>query len=136
MGAAKIIGSILALAGGAFVLIMLFVYINYLTEGEPDYMSCWFLNAVIVCLAIIGGILGLVGKRAGGILALIAGIIAIVFGLITVFVTWDISTWPLSFFTSYLGWFHEPIHMFAGITLESLLILAGGIVITASGSEK
>ncbi|MDD1777217.1 MAG: hypothetical protein LUQ65_03540, partial [Candidatus Helarchaeota archaeon] len=88
MGAAKIIGGILALAGGVFMLIMLFVYLNYLTEGEPDYMSCWFLNAVIVCLDIIGGILVQVGKRAGGIIAIVAGAIQIIFRLITVYVTW------------------------------------------------
>jgi len=135
MGAAKITGGILALAGGAFILIMLIVWIDFLTEG-PEEVSCWLLNAAICGLAIAGGILGLTGKRVGGILALVGGAVAILFGILTVYVTWDFSTWPISFFTSYLGWFPEPEHLFAGITIEALLILAGGIVIIASGSEK
>ncbi|MDD1776723.1 MAG: hypothetical protein LUQ65_01035, partial [Candidatus Helarchaeota archaeon] len=76
------------------------------------------------------------GKRDVGIIALVAGAIAIIFGLITFYGTWNIATWPLSFFTSYLNLFDEPWHLFAGISIEALLILAGGIVITVSGSEK
>ena len=136
MGAAKIVGGILVLVGGAFILILLLMWMNFLIDGQWDEISCWILNAAICSLAIVGGILGLVGKRSGGILAIIAGAVAILFGLITVYVTWDMATWPISFFTSILLWFPEPTHIFAGITIESLLILAGGIVIVASGSEK
>ena len=135
MSAAKIVGGILALAGGAFILIQLLVWLDYLW-GDSAEVSCFLLNAGITTLAIVGGILGITGRRSGGVLALIGGAVAIFFGILTVYVTWDLATWPISFFTSSLGLFPEPEHLFAGITIESLLILAGGITIIASGTDK
>jgi hypothetical protein len=135
MSAGKITGGILALVGGAFILFQALLFIDNIA-GFPDEVIGWFVNIAICSLAIVGGILGLTGKRAGGMLALIGGAFAIICGLITVYITWNMTLWPYSFFTSTLNLFDEPYHLFAGISIEALLTLAGGIVIIASGSDK
>ncbi len=135
MSAAKIIGGILALVGGIFILLQIYYFRSSLFSGGSEETTCLLLNMTIVGLAIVGGILGLVGKRAGGILAIIAGTLAIVLGLITVYITGTELLWPLSFFTSTLDWFIPPYHLFAGISIEALLMLGGGITIVASGSK-
>ena len=135
MSVAKIIGGILALVGGIFILLQIFGFGSDLFSGGSEETTCLMLNMTLVGLAIVGGILGLVGKRAGGILAIIAGTLAIVFGLMTVYLTHSEVLWPLSFFTSTLDWFIPPYHLFAGISIEALLMLGGGITIVAGGSK-
>jgi hypothetical protein len=134
MSAAKIIGGILALVGGVFILLQILGFWPLFFAGLEE-TTCLILNMTFVGLAIVGGILGLVGKKAGGILAIIAGALAIVFGILTVYFTGTEMLWPLSFFTSTLHWFTPPIHLFAGISIEALLMLGGGITIVASGSK-
>lgn len=83
-------------------------------------------------LAVIGGILGIAQKKAGGILALISGITLIVFTLIYLsmpLIFFWFATLPYSFFAYYLG-----IGM-VFLTIESIIILVGGIVGLASGSD-
>jgi hypothetical protein len=116
MGAAKIVGGILALAGGAFIVLQILGFLPLLISGDPEYTSCLLLNLALCGLAI-------------------AGSLAIVFGLITVYLTNSEASWPLSFFTSTLHWFTPPDHLFAGISIEALLILGGGITIVAGGSK-
>ena len=135
MGAAKIVGGILALVGGAFIVLQILGFWPLLISGDPKYTSCLLLNLALCGLAIAGGIVGLTGKMTGGILAIIGGSLAIVFGLITVYLTNSEASWPLSFFTSTLHWFTPPDHLFAGISIEALLILGGGITIVAGGSK-
>ena len=134
VSAAKIVGGILALVGGAFILIQVLGFLPTYFVG-PERTTCMVLNLEITGLAILGGISGILGKRAGGILAIIAGELAIVFGLVTVSITGTEVVWPFSFFTSSLHWFPTLFHLFAGISIEALLILGGGITIVASGSK-
>ena len=135
MNAAKITGGLLALIGGAFILIqaLLFADVAFMSS---EYTIAWLINIALLSLAISGGILGIVGKKAGGILALISGVLAICLGIITVYVTYTEMMRPFSFFTSTLDWFSPPDHIFAGISIEALLILVGGIVIIATGSDQ
>ncbi|MDD1778975.1 MAG: hypothetical protein LUQ65_12490 [Candidatus Helarchaeota archaeon] len=135
MSALKIIGGILALIGGGFIVLQIIGFWPNFFTGDPDALYCLLTNIVIAGLAIVGGIIGRLGKRAGGILAIIAGVLAIVFGLITVYYTHNESVWPLSFFTSTYFWFTPPVHLFAGISIEALLILSGGILVVAGGSK-
>jgi len=134
MSALKIIGGILALVGGVFILIQIFLSWPMFFLST-NYTTCLVVNLEITGLAIVGGILGLVGKRAGGILPIIAGELAIVFGLATVFITFTEVVWPLSFFTSTLDLFTPPFHLYLGISIESLLMLGGGILVVAGGSK-
>jgi hypothetical protein len=134
MSAVKIVGGMLALVGGAFILLQILAFWPLFFMGLEETI-CLIVNLTLTGLAVVGGILGLAGKTAGGILAIIAGALAIIFGIITVYVTGNETVWPLSFFTSTLGWFMPPEHLFAGISIEALLILGGGITIMAGGSK-
>ncbi|NVM52418.1 MAG: hypothetical protein HWN66_01860 [Candidatus Helarchaeota archaeon] len=104
--------------------------------SNPSVISGFFSNIGTIALAIVGGILGLVGKRAGGVLALISGTITIVFGILTIYIIQGWEVWPYSFFSSTLEiGIGGTSHLFAGITLEAIIITTGGILILTGGSD-
>ncbi len=78
MGALKVVGGIFALAGGALVLI---AWIMLLSIGMEITSLLSLINLAAIALSIIGGIMGLAGSKAGGVLALIGALIWIL-GLI------------------------------------------------------
>lgn len=88
-------------------------------------------------LPIIGGILALTGKRAGGVLSIIAATILIIFGIIAY--RWSITTiMPYTFLQDiekYItGWYSWIL--FPGLTYETLIITAGSIMILVSPTEE
>ncbi|NVM53707.1 MAG: hypothetical protein HWN66_08385 [Candidatus Helarchaeota archaeon] len=137
MGAAKTVGGILALTGGTLVLIWCLIVAGIMFAAPTPFIIGWIINLLLAMLGLVGGILGLVGKKAGGALALIAGLVWIllmvllsmgVFGdPITNWETWAMLA-PYSLFGAY-------VYAIPYITLEGLLCLIGGILILAGGED-
>jgi hypothetical protein len=126
MGALKIVGGIFALAGGALVLI---AWITLIQLGMDITSPLSLVNLAAIALSIIGGILGLAGNKAGGVLALIGAMIWIL-GIILIYIDPLTFLWMIPL--TYLGvWIPFDII----ITYESVLVLLGGIFILAGGSE-
>ncbi|TFG05210.1 MAG: hypothetical protein EU536_02565 [Promethearchaeota archaeon] len=126
MGALKVVGGILALAGGVLVFI---AWITLIGIGM-DFLSLFSLvNLVAIILSIIGGILGIAGKRAGGGLALVGALIWIL-GIILIYID------PMTFlFMLPMSWLGGYIPVDIIISWESLIVLLGSIFILAGGSE-
>ncbi len=146
MGGAAKAGGILALIGGALVLLeailgmlgipifgSIFEATQYgLLQASTTYL---IIALALGALALIGGILALAEKKAGGVIALIVAIIWIIPGLLLLFS-------PLILFqVPFLAFLQPPSFFFAmlgiGIwifTIEGILVLVGGILgLTASG---
>jgi len=135
MGALKIVGGILAVAGAGLVLFM-----QILALMDVGFTMNLLYLMVFPILALIGGILALAGKRAGGIIALVVGIIwltiAILINLdiISPFEDWlafVIQSPFQSFFVVYVG-----LIVWGWLTVETILVFVGGILATAGGSEE
>ena len=136
MGALKVVGGILALAGSGLMLAL--IIMSGLGGG---FGLSHFLVMILPILALIGGILALAGKRAGGVLALIVGIIWVLFA---VFANLGILVGDLpleliyillpqvglSFFLVYVGF-----TIWGFLTVEVLLVFVGGILATAGGGD-
>ena len=135
MGALKIVGGILAVAGAGLVLFM-----QILALMDVGFTMNLLYLMVFPILALIGGILALAGKRAGGIIALVVGIIWLTIAiLLNVDVISPFEEWlqfviqsPFqSFFIMYVG-----IVIWGFLTVETILVFVGGILATAGGSEE
>ena len=131
MGALKIVGGILSLAGAALVLFMWVIIV--LNTGFDVSMLIYLILPVI---ALIGGILAIAGKRAGGVLALIVGAIWLVIALLInfgVFMPWMdylILLPEFSFFVMYLDF-----TIWDFLFVEIVLVFVGGILAVAGGSD-
>jgi len=148
MSALKALGGILALVGGALVLLLDLLWLFSIdvtaifpvTAGlfamalavgmEPAIL---YIQLIVGLIAVIGGILGLAGKRAGGALALIAGVIWLIGGFL-----WGnvVILTPLS---SFLGWTNLIVISTGSsaivITVEAILSVVGGIMILPGGKD-
>lgn len=133
MGALRAVGGILALIGAALVLFMQVLFI--LNFG---FYGGFILLMILPILALVGGILAIAGKRAGGIIALIVGCLWLVFGILVfsgVYIPWlsDICFLEpiFSVFLIYLSITIWSIF----ILVETILVLLGGILATAAKSD-
>jgi hypothetical protein len=139
LGAGRVVGGIIALIGGALILIHCIIATNLLTDFGTNYAIAWIINLLVALLAIIGGILGLASK-SGGIPALIAGLIALLLPILA-YVIGDLNIAQmfsqLSGIYYYTGFFlfTLPSPMSMIVSIESLIILVGGIIMLASSSE-
>jgi hypothetical protein len=135
MGALKIVGGILAVAGAGLVLFMVIsAIINY---GFNTYLGILLILPIV---ALVGGILALAGKRAGGIIALIVGAIWLIMAILLSLdvlppmpteLLYLLTQLPsLSFFVVYVDF---TIWVF--LTVEIVLVFVGGILATAGGSD-
>lgn len=126
MGAGRIVGGILAIIGASSIL---FTVIYYLINYGPDiFTDPLFLQMLMVSvLVLVGGILGVTGKRAGGGLALAGGCIWLI-GLFLVLHTSFYYLMAISFLERLI----PTMYVYFGI-IEIGLAIAGGIVILASG---
>lgn len=141
MGAGRVIGGIIALIGGVFIALHLFMPagLSLLALGG-NFQISWIINLVVVLLAVIGGILGLASKP-GGALALIAGLMALVLPLIGA-VSGDMAMAQMLSGLSGM-YFHFGLLLFemAGpsgamiLSIESVVILVGGIIMLVSSSD-
>ena len=128
MGAGKIIGGIIGMVGA---ILIVNVIINRLTIGglfgDVMAVSNWAFYIAVVTLAVIGSIIAWTsGKKASGILLILAGVLAIAMAInfyitpipgmepYSIIALWvpALSTWP--------------------VTLEGLFLLLGGIICVAT----
>ncbi|MDD1777923.1 MAG: hypothetical protein LUQ65_07110 [Candidatus Helarchaeota archaeon] len=127
MSAGRVIGGLIALIGGMFVLIMCIINMEAVFLMGGDALVAWLINLLLGLLALIGGIMGLASKKGGG-LAVAAGLLVLFLGILSFAV---LSLWTLfyqySLFDTYMD-----IGKWAGITLESILMILGGIIMLAS----
>jgi len=144
MGAGKVIGGLFALIGGALLAVAVFYfYFYHITDGIDFQMMRWIIHLVICLLAIVGGILAMAGKKAGGVLALIAGFMAFLMPLI-VYIAFEfpVTYWfsPYAGLSNLVGWGSFTLTgvwpaVSWGITLEAVLIFFGAIIILSSRSD-
>ncbi|MFX1295770.1 MAG: hypothetical protein ACFFD2_13075 [Promethearchaeota archaeon] len=134
MGTVKVVGGILALAGGAMVLILCLLIANLYLAGSMEMLLNWIVNFIIAILAIIGSLMGIAGKKVGGILAFIAGLWWTIFGIL-------ISANIISMFSSIgmillpaslIGYYLVPLPY---ITIEGILCILGGLLLLAGSSD-
>jgi len=131
MSAGRVLGGIIALFGGLFVLLICFIRIQlFLAMGDVALID-WVINLLIGFLALIGGILGLASKSGGGV-AIVAGLASLILGILSATVL-DFSTIfsQQSFFN-----FYWNIGPWIGITLEAILMIIGAVIMLASGPGK
>ena len=141
MSAGRKVGGVLALVGAVFLLIPLLIEPTQLaaaiTTGGTTLIIC--LTVIIIAiLALIGAILALANKR--GTLALIAAIVILLCNLLVWFLPGGPIITPLGLYSSATVWefyvasaigfsFFTTIF----VTLETILMLIGGIIATAAG---
>ena len=143
MSALKVLGGLIALVAGVLVLlpvlellgvsIISFDYLWHYSFVEFLIGNTFiYINLVLAILAILGGIIGIAGKKVGAVLVLIAAIVWIIGGLT---ISGLESLVPISFYTAMTGnsligsgdWF---------LTLEAILALIGSLLILAGRSNK
>lgn len=121
----RIAGGILALIGGAMLILKAFLTLFWLILLWPPMALVFMTTLVCGILAVVGGILLLVDKLAGGILALIAGALGII-------LTFFIAVPPFGMVDPLLVLYSFDTGV---IGIDPLLALVGGIVGIAVGSE-
>jgi hypothetical protein len=132
MGGLNTLGGFLALIGGLFILVQTFISWSGLWVIYPYSLV---INLGIGGCGLIGGVFGMKGQRGSGFLALIVGLLSIVLGIIAIYVYWNPNLVQISLFTTTIGLGTEDINLFAGISLEAILITVGGICVIAGGSD-
>jgi hypothetical protein len=138
MSVGKIIGAILGVLGGSFILFYALYYAPIAFSpllGSLAHISGWIWNLMVAVLAIVGAILGFISKKPSGPIILAAGIVSIIFGIIywsTNYVL--LETWQYSYFTLWgLSW--PERNLFLGISIEALIITLGGVICLISKSK-
>ncbi len=135
MDRSLIIGSALTLIAANIMLLLVIIYtIQQVTLG---FGSGTFKEENIVLylglsiLAVIGGGLGVAGRKSGGVLVLISGFMTTLFGILSILDPTVYAEYERPIFTSFtlLGGLAIPI------PLEALLILIGGIFILKAKSD-
>jgi hypothetical protein len=135
MGALKVVGGILATVGAGLLTVQLILIgMNY------GFIPTLFLALILPILALIGGIIALAGKRAGGIIALIVGIIWLTFAILY---NLGFSTGlPIEILAILAGaleasffYWQFSITVWVWLSIEVVLVFAGGILATAGGSD-
>ena len=119
--AGRIVGGIFSIIGSGIVLIMAWVFWLLGLLAIITGISTWVAFTIFLIVGILGvtgGILLLVDKRAGGILAIIGGAGDLIY-TINFIIALSPMPWPV-------------IILFL---IPSILLLSGGIVGTATSSE-
>ena len=131
MSGLKIAGGILSLVGAALVLFMQVLYI--LTISFDPLI---FVYMILPIIALVGGILLLAGKRAGGILALVVGAIWLTMAIFYILVysnAWMEYIMLLPQFSFFFTYLHFTIWLY--VFVEIVLVFVGGILGVAGGSD-
>ena len=141
MGAGKVIGGLLALVGGVLILVACFGYYMYhITDGIDYQMIRWIIHLIAALLAVIGGVLAIASKGAGGVLVLIAGILAFLIPLfIDLIAEFPYTYWfsPYAGLANLVGWgsflFTDiGLAIIYSFTFEGIIIFVGSILILSS----
>jgi len=133
MSGASTVGGLLALIGGLFIVVQMFL----------DWSLVWgyYSVAIMINLAVggcglIGGVFGMKAQKGAGVLALIVGILSIVLGIVFIYVTGNFNLWQFSLFSETMGIGYTFINIGAGISIEAILIAVGGILIIVGGGKE
>ncbi|MFX1293870.1 MAG: hypothetical protein ACFFD2_03275 [Promethearchaeota archaeon] len=129
MDKVRIVGGITAMLGGIIAEIMAFIMIVFVLVTSPQLAFYWYMVLIASIPAIIGPILGLIGKkwvpRLGGALAIVAGVILIIIAII-----------KIPYFGGYLiiiiPSFLPPWNTFI---FASILLFIGGLILLLKGSN-
>jgi hypothetical protein len=138
MGAIKKVGGLLALVGGAMVLIWAIIFADVFFGAATEIILIkWIVTVALAALALVGGLLGMGTKKLGSFLALIVGLIWTLFWILilagAVSPTSAIGyLFDISYNFSIVGYYiiGESI-----IAVEALLIFVGGILMLADRSD-
>lgn len=117
----RIIGAIIALVGGGLTFYAGIISLEYLSLAD-EVIIATILTFILAALALLGGVLLILDKSMGGILAIIAG------GVLIVAFWIDIAP----FVTLAFHWAQLSN---TGFYIDPLLIIVGGIIGLAVGSE-
>jgi hypothetical protein len=111
---ARIVGGILAIAGGAIMLIVAFLPLFIVVFENPLFP---LINPICGGVILIGGIILLKDKAVGGIMAIIGSIVFLILNFIPA-----------------LG-FYLAMSIFHPFPIESILAIVGAIIGLKVGSE-
>ncbi|NVM53200.1 MAG: hypothetical protein HWN66_05815 [Candidatus Helarchaeota archaeon] len=147
MGAAKAIGGLLVFVAGVLVLLIALDFLNILeifTSANPEYIDnimyysyVWpaagpnypYIGLILAIFAIIGGILGMAGKKAGGAIALLIGALWFIGGFL-------LASVPILFPMSAIFFWTDQITIPNGlIAIEAIICLLGSSLILASRED-
>ena len=128
MGAGRIAGAIFSLLAGALVLYGVLIYI--FREAVPFTEPIILVNIGLSALALVGGILGLLGKmpKLGGVLASIAGLLWVC-GAFFIFIGIDIFMHVSGFL------FIFDVMYFYYYSFEGVIALVGGAMLLVAPSD-
>jgi hypothetical protein len=114
----QVLGGLLALIGGVMSLIAY----NTISWGLNDGIGTMtiYLTLMAAVVAILGGILALVGKKIGGVLPLIVGIVGLL-GQFILIPTGGGFDWPMVYTMPFPGGSE-------GMWLDPILMIIGGIL--------
>lgn len=132
MSALKKLGGILALIAGILMLVVLFGAI--FVHGFPvdmDGIIRVVVNILLIALILLGAILGIADKTAGGVLLLIIGLLIVVFAIL--------NTPPMAYAMvrpyTIVELFGINPYIIPYVTIEAILIIVDGVLVLAGGSE-
>ena len=133
MSGASTVGGLLAIIGGLFVLVQLFINWS-LVWGF--YSTAVLINLAVGACGLIGGVFGMKSQRGAGVLALIIGLLSIILGIVFIYLSGNYNLWQFSLFSETMGLGIPYLNLFAGISLEAILITVGGVLIIAGGGKE
>jgi hypothetical protein len=138
MSGIRFLGVILSLIGGAFLVINLLMEIDLIfTSGSANAIINWVIVLIIALMGVVGGLVGLNGKRAGGIFAVIGTTIAVVCVIlffITLIPIFNMTNYSfIIYLMTQMGFAQIWIY---GLPFEVFLMLAGGILIIIFCEKK
>ena len=133
MSTNRVIGGLLALAGGGLVLASAImattgVFANLPVWGpELSDLYIWIVSLLFGILGVIGGIIALAGRSGG--LALVIGLVMV---LTTVLIELNLIV-SLGVYIGHYSLFAQYIYVIPYVTFEGILVLVGGLVALPGG---
>ncbi len=130
MKVGNILGGLIAVIMGSLMLLQTIMLRESIGAGG-NFWIAWVINLVFSILAIIGGILGFMAKRGGGI-CLAIGIISVILAVIST-MSMDLMfvVMQFSYFGITLG--IGPIWV---IPIEPIFLIIAGIILLISSSNQ
>lgn len=139
MGAAKTIGGLLVFIAGVLVLLVALQFLGILTIFPSSLLYAYvllfagdayqYVGLLLAIVVIVSGIIGMAGKKAGGVIALLIGVLWLMGGFL-------LSSVPLIFPMSAIYFWTDQIVIPNGIiAIEAIICFLGGLLIVASGED-
>ena len=136
MGTLKLVGGIITAATAGLILIMAIrALINGIYTGYLHYLLAPMIVTIVV---LIGGILAIMGKTIGGVIALIVGVIWLMTAIFLNVEVYPTEDWVLFLMHhADLSFFYVDLDfaVWGYLYVETLMVLAGGILGTVGRSD-